>query len=738
MIEHALSYAARGWHIFPVGPDKAPRTAHGFKDATTDENKIKEWWKRWPQAGIGLATGGVSGVWVLDVDGEKGQRSIAEFELECDASIPRTLTARTPSERSAHHFFSCHPRGSPRSGVGILPNVDIRGDGGYVILPPSECINKQGRMGFYAWINRDDPLNPEESDCVMAILELLKKEEPRIEQPNVEAPPNRAWGLAALQGEYEKVVNAAPGTRNPELNKAAFKLGRIIGGGSLDEDEVRARMIDACRENGLATDDGETACHKTISSGLRSGVAKPKYAPKPVGELIKGWSGPAEVGLGRYDLLAAKHLEDTGYVYARYEGEWYRKETPKFVHMPQEDMEDEMWRWARVQEINGAKGPRPLEPTSEKIRNLLRALRAQSMSFSGGSPPLLNGQPCAHYIPLLDGVLDIRTLEARPYPEGYFTTYNLLVQCADVGKKRSKLWEDFVDSVFGDDQESKELLQDWFGYVLAPGNPFEKLLLIEGVSRGGKGVIQTALTTLLGGNIAAPTLNTLSERFGLASLVGLPLAIIPDARSSLDPARRAVALERMLSIAGNDSVTIDRKFFKEVKMVLPCKIVLMANKIPKLSDNSRAIVERVLPLKLVRSFRGREDTTLKERLSGETEGILTWALEGLRRLRKRGHFVIPESSGDMLGDIQEDGSPLGLFLEDHCVLDPQEWCPSARLFGEWEQYCSMHGFKHSGTATTFIRNLKEAALSRGALLESVRRRDNDGNRFRAVTGVTLQ
>lgn len=139
MFHVALAYAQRGWPILPLVPNtKRPLTPNGFKDATTCEDKIKEWWSKWPFANIGIRTGAESEIIVLDVEvknGAQGLESLAEFESEFGPPPP-TLRVRTPS--GGLHLYFKHPGGKIKNRTGFRPGLDLRGDGGYIVAPPSQ------------------------------------------------------------------------------------------------------------------------------------------------------------------------------------------------------------------------------------------------------------------------------------------------------------------------------------------------------------------------------------------------------------------------------------------------------------------------------------------------------------------------------------------------------------------------------------------------------------------------
>jgi hypothetical protein len=143
LVGAALRYARRGWLVFPCRPrGKEPLTPHGFKDATTEEPAIRDWWTRWPSANVAVATGRESGIVVLDVDVDD-ERGIDGWEaLRALGDLPRTASVKTP--RGGAHLYFAHPGGDVPCSVGQLGRgLDVRGDGGFVLAPPS--VGESGR-----------------------------------------------------------------------------------------------------------------------------------------------------------------------------------------------------------------------------------------------------------------------------------------------------------------------------------------------------------------------------------------------------------------------------------------------------------------------------------------------------------------------------------------------------------------------------------------------------------------
>lgn len=134
-VEEVLALAKQGFHVFPCIPHgKTPLTQRGFHDATTDEERIRQWWSLHPEANVGIATGEKSGIWVLDVDVKHGGAD-SLWKLQTEYGFDYVPTVHTPSG-GFHFYFQYVP--NLKNKVGILPGIDIRTEGGYVISPPSD------------------------------------------------------------------------------------------------------------------------------------------------------------------------------------------------------------------------------------------------------------------------------------------------------------------------------------------------------------------------------------------------------------------------------------------------------------------------------------------------------------------------------------------------------------------------------------------------------------------------
>lgn len=175
MMDEALKYAEMGFAVFPVRQNKTPYTPHGYKDAKKSKRVIKTWWERWPDANIGIATGSMSGgIIVIDVDidedkGVYGDDSLREWERE-NGELPETW--RVITGRGGYHYYYRSDE-IIKNATGIYDGIDVRGDGGYVIAPPS--IHQNGRE--YEW-----EVGPDECDIHFADDQVMKFLSNRKEQ----------------------------------------------------------------------------------------------------------------------------------------------------------------------------------------------------------------------------------------------------------------------------------------------------------------------------------------------------------------------------------------------------------------------------------------------------------------------------------------------------------------------------------------------------------------------------
>ncbi|MCH6197528.1 phage/plasmid primase, P4 family [Corynebacterium mastitidis] len=266
------------------------------------------------------------------------------------------------------------------------------------------------------------------------------------------------------------------------------------------------------------------------------------------------------------------------------------------------------------------------------------------------------------YVAVTNGILNWKTRALRPHSPGFFSHFAL--PYAYDAEATAPEWENFLHTIFEHDPKAIDLIQEYCGYLVSGATNRHKALLLIGPPRAGKGTLSRIIQRLIGAeNTTSPTLGSLGSRFGLAELVGKTLAVLEDARDS-EHLHRSTTVERLLSIIGEDPVPVEQKGKDFVTMRLPVRFMIVSNETPRFNDASGAIATRFLPVELMKSFLGKEDIHLEEKLSREMPGILNWALDGLARLEAQQGFTVPDTSEELSEEIQATASPLILFFRD--------------------------------------------------------------------------
>jgi hypothetical protein len=289
MLNEALRYAAHDWAVFPVhsprgnscscgnpgcsSVGKHPKIRHGVLAATTDSETIRNWWKRWPDANIGIHVGRSSLV-VMDIDFHHGGR-VDDLPLtDADRITPTALTGG-----GGIHLAYQAPPGQPisNSNKRLPEGIDLRAGRAYIVAPPS--LHVSGRC--YVWRPGRSPWDVEPRALPEALLPMLviKGEPPgrdavpaRLPDTSLNREGHHPYVAAALRSELDKLAQAIESNRNNTLNESAFNLGQFIEAGLLPRGEVEMLLQEAAREIGL----GETETRQTIKSGIEAGMRNPR------------------------------------------------------------------------------------------------------------------------------------------------------------------------------------------------------------------------------------------------------------------------------------------------------------------------------------------------------------------------------------------------------------------------------------------------------------------------------
>ncbi|MEH3033635.1 MAG: phage/plasmid primase, P4 family [Aeromicrobium erythreum] len=418
-------------------------------------------------------------------------------------------------------------------------------------------------------------------------------------------------------------------------------------------------------------------------------------------------------------------------------GQWMRWQKSHWSELSDDSFKSELYELLggasfEKTKPDGSKKALPWNPNRRTVSELLAALEAIALiPPEVDAPSWLTLSGSSRMVACANGLLDLSTRQLHDHDPDWF---NLVAVPFDYDEHAPPpaRWLQFLDQLWPGDPHAIAALQEWFGYVLSGRTDLQKLFLLIGPPRSGKGTIVRILQALVGrGNYTGPTLNSLGTNFGLQPLIGKPLAVVADAR--LSGRDTHVVVERLLSISGEDTLTIDRKYRDPWSGRLPTRIMVLSNELPYFGDASGAIATRFIVLTLQTSWLGRENIGLEPELKAELPGILSWALDGLERLQVNERFTEAASATDSVLAMHDSASPMSAFIRDRCEVGAGHEVAVRTLFDAWRGWCLDNGRDKPGSLQTFGRSL-QAVLPQ---VKVTRPRDEAGNQVRTYTGVRL-
>lgn len=272
----ATALARRGLPVFPCAPGaKHPLTRRGFRDATVDLGQVQTWWDRHPDANIGVPTGFASGLDVVDVDVHESGTGFAAFEQARAADLVNgwAWLVRTPSG-GLHAYFPRLTSSEQRSWQIPSKHIDFRGDGGYIIAPPSRITTTSGKLRTYELITAAQH-QPEQVDAVQ--LRSL------LDPPRLTPSPPGSGLLGSRPGKLaEWVASQSEGGRNRGLFWAACRMAE--DGHAFDS--TSALLGEAARTSGLDDREVLTTIRSAYRTTNRQSPASPAARPPQVAESV--------------------------------------------------------------------------------------------------------------------------------------------------------------------------------------------------------------------------------------------------------------------------------------------------------------------------------------------------------------------------------------------------------------------------------------------------------------------
>lgn len=690
-LEAALQYPKNGWAVFPCNMEKRPITKNGFYDATCDPEVISDWWTCNPDALIGCPTGEKIGLWVLDVDLPDGPETLASLEAE-NGPLPATKEQRTGSGGSQLFFKWIDGREVRNSASKLGPGLDVRGEGGYVILPPSG--HKSG--GTYEWVSGDTPA----AEAPDWLLDLVVKQhqkhqeadsEPRALHEQKGASP---YGEKALKEECREVSGATNGTRNDTLNKAAFALGQLVAGGAVDGHEAEQELMAAAASCGIP----QREARKTIAGAMKAGMDKPRCASKKQ-RATANTHGPAsenqDTGAPQTQssqFLAMQHvLEEVG--------------RENIVYSM-----GSFWRWCgsgvwkRVEDI--------------AIKQIAQSCEAGNRELTGyfisNVRSLVQNEV---YIPENRFDHDLRAIncrngeihwsetgwQLRPHALENYRTTQIPVEYDPAAK--APRFIQFLDEIFRDDPDKpqkKLIVCEAIGYTLLSTCEYEKFLMLIGPGANGKSALMDVVTALVGvQNTTAVQPSQFENKFQRAHLHGKLANMVTEIAEGAE-----IADAQLKAIVSGELTTAEHKLKPPFEFSPICTCWFGTNHMPHTRDFSDALFRRAIIITFNRIFKEEEqDKKLKEKLRAELPGILNLALKGIAGVFRRGQFTVSESSEEAKREWRTEADQVAQFIEEECIKVPRHEESSANMYQRYQQWAEDAGIRKTLNRKNFTERL---------------------------------
>lgn len=719
-------YRERGWEgTLPLPPDKKfppPKGFTGGSNPMPSAEQLQAWMQENPNGNIGLRL--PKGVIGLDVDsyGNKpGGASLFELINEFGplpstwmSTSRRRLGDSTSGIRLYRVGEDVKFKGNPKPGIEM-----IQFHHRYAVVWPSWHPQVDA---FYEWWGPDG----KESDPP-SISEL-----PML-------PPDWVEGLRARTSEEQRgeaYEDIGPGdlkgvTGYGELVRRYIERARAGGSCHITGQELANQL----RDNHCPYMDAMETYAEQYFEGTKDFTTREDYTIVEVLKFFEwAYNGEPRAAMGTFkrtehhaekfppptdpmgvaDELNARWSRSGAPLLKQWREGWYRwTEMAGWTEVSALSVRSDVFRmlqhafYEKLNPDTGELEPQMWLPNVNKVRNVEAALMAVcALDDSISEPSWLGGHgdlPAHEIVACQNGLLHVPTRTLLP-PDPSFFSQTALGLDFDQRAPTPTEWLKFLNSLWPDDPDAISTLAEVFGYLISGRTDLQKIMLLLGPPRSGKGTIARVLTELVGeANIASPTLMSLGSHFGLQALIGKSLAIIGDARVDGQGGKEIVA--KLLGISGEDTVSIDRKNRNYWTGRLSTRFLILTNEIPNLRDSGGALAKRLVTLRMTESWLGREDHQLTERLMGELPGIMNWALDGYDRVKASGSITVPESSDEVTSMIEDMVSPMKMFIEEMCVVGPGISCLSDDFYQAYSMWAVGRGFA-AGSTTTVGRDLR--------------------------------
>jgi putative DNA primase/helicase len=404
-------------------------------------------------------------------------------------------------------------------------------------------------------------------------------------------------------------------------------------------------------------------------------------------------------------LVGATYMQGEARTLHHREGAFHRWSGTHYAEVPRQTVRDDVYRLlAEARCVTKSGNIVPFNPTARRVDDVLDALRSVVALNVPTVPAWIDGRaapPAAELFAVRNGLLHVPTRTLHAHSPLFFNTAAADYDYRPDAPPPARFLR-FLASVFPDDAAAIATPQEIFDYLFVLGLSLDKIFLIVGPTRCGKGTLARLLQALMGAhNVVWPTLDSLAGRFGKQQLIGKALAIVGDAHQPHRGEEQRL-VELLLGISGRDGQSIDRKHLPPVPGPLLVRFVMLGNTVPTFADAGGALAGRFITLAIRESWLGREDPALEPALHAERSAILNWLLAAGPRLARRGRFVQPRSASDEQRLLGRLATPVKAFVTECCTLGkPLAEVLCKDVFAAWCEWCRKERYKAIGSEPSF-------------------------------------
>lgn len=618
-----------------------------YQTSIATRNEVIKWFTDFPDANIGIITGNISGITVLDLDTQE-----AIDKAEYAGLLKNNLVSKTG--KGYHVFFQYSENEMAKTSSKKKQGFDIRGDGGYIVGPPSE----HGSGEKYEWLDGqslfDIGLNPFPIDYIIEQTQTRPrtKNNKILSKNNNETTTQNSNQINIidrfnLSANAKSLIVDGNKGRYPSRSEADMAVVcHLLSCGANDFDIIEIFKTYSIGDKYRTSNAPNKYLQRTIEKAKElvnltpEEISNPLFTSKAITKHDRGYSLNI-VNFQEYvcsEMKLKLNIKTQG-IY-RYNGKQYVTSSKKEINILSQNILNNYRNIFRRNDLD----------------EFIHYMDNNNTLITEGD--IEAGKP---YICFKNCMLNTNSFEKVEHTDEIFTTsifdydYNPKADCPR--------FKQFLNEIFENDESKIRFIQEAAGYCLHRSLPIPALIFLVGNGCNGKSVLLDVLTSLFGSdNVANVNLSELSDEKMIITLVDKMMNVSPES-----PTNRRIDTDKIKSVASGDLVT-GRAIYNDPFMFRPyAKHFIAMNEFPIIKDKSHGMSRRVFVVEFNRTFTGKEiNTGLRDELRKELPGIFNFVLAGYKRMRSNGFtFENGEKFQNVAQDALHRDDPIKVFIEDY-------------------------------------------------------------------------